>query len=67
MKFGDTKTCTIDCRDDYRGARPPLGYETFRKIWHEGIRSEQIPIRDAPKPPKVPRPAPVSERVVFSD
>jgi DNA repair protein RadD len=33
-KFGGTERCTIlDCRDDFRGPRPELGYERFRKVW----------------------------------
>jgi DNA repair protein RadD len=33
-KFGGTEVCVIlDCQDDFRGERPPLGYESFRKIW----------------------------------
>lgn len=34
-KFGGTPTCTvIDCHDDIRGERPPLGYESFRRVWY---------------------------------
>ena len=35
-KFKGTATCTIiDCQDDFRGPRPVLGYESFRKVWYE--------------------------------
>jgi DNA repair protein RadD len=34
-KFGGTDECVIlDCADDFRGERPPLGYESFRRIWY---------------------------------
>lgn len=34
-RFGGTETCVIiDVVDDFRGERPPLGYESFRKIWY---------------------------------
>lgn len=37
-KFGGTEECVvIDCEDEFRGARPPLGYESFRKIWYGGV------------------------------
>jgi len=33
-KFGGTESCVIlDCHDDFRGPRPPLGYESLRKVW----------------------------------
>jgi len=36
-KFGGTETCVvIDCEDNFRGDRPPLGYETFRRVWYGG-------------------------------
>jgi DNA repair protein RadD len=36
-RFGGTATCTIiDCQDDIRGQRPPLGYESFRRVWYGG-------------------------------
>jgi superfamily II DNA or RNA helicase len=32
--FGGTETCVIlDCEDNFRDERPPLGYESFRSIW----------------------------------
>lgn len=59
-KFGGTDTCVIiDCQDDYRGNRPPLGYETFRKIWYEGLGTEPRPFG--------PRTTDVDEGVVFHD
>jgi hypothetical protein len=33
-KFGGTETCVIDCEDNYRGDRPPMGYEVFRRVWY---------------------------------
>ena len=34
-RFGGTETCgVIDCEDDFRGDRPPLGYEAFRRVWY---------------------------------
>ena len=34
-RFGGTETCVvIDCEDNYRGDRPPLGYESFRRVWY---------------------------------
>ncbi len=34
-KFGGTKTCVIiDCEDDFPNGRPELGYQAFRRIWH---------------------------------
>ena len=34
-KFGGTETCVIlDCEDHYKGGRPDLGYEQFRRIWY---------------------------------
>jgi len=42
-KFGGTRTCVvIDCEDNFRGDRPPLGYESFRRIWY-GRRSASPP------------------------
>ena len=36
-RFGGTKTCVIiDCEDNYKGDRPELGYESFRRIWQYG-------------------------------
>jgi DNA repair protein RadD len=33
-KFGGTAKCVIlDCEDMFRGTRPELGYERFRKVW----------------------------------
>jgi superfamily II DNA or RNA helicase len=33
--FGGTEECVIlDCEDLFRGERPQLGYERFRKIWY---------------------------------
>ncbi|HXU29835.1 MAG TPA: DEAD/DEAH box helicase [Thermoanaerobaculia bacterium] len=38
-KFGGTETCVIlDCEDNFRGDRPQLGYEAFRKVWLERRR-----------------------------
>ncbi len=38
-KFGGTATCAIlDCEDNFRGARPQLGYEAFRKVWFDRRR-----------------------------
>jgi superfamily II DNA or RNA helicase len=38
-KFGGTATCAIlDCEDNFRGDRPQLGYEAFRKVWLEQRR-----------------------------
>jgi hypothetical protein len=38
-RFGGTETCVvIDCEDNYRGDRPPMGYESFRRVWY-GKRS----------------------------
>ncbi|MEP7009106.1 MAG: DEAD/DEAH box helicase [Acidobacteriota bacterium] len=38
-KFGGTATCAIlDCEDNFRGDRPQLGYEAFRKVWLERRR-----------------------------
>ncbi len=35
--FGGTDTCVIlDCEDDFKGERPELGYERFRKVWTAG-------------------------------
>jgi superfamily II DNA or RNA helicase len=32
--FGGTAVCTVvDCHDDFRGPRPELGYEAFRRVW----------------------------------
>lgn len=34
-QFGGTATCVIiDCEDNFRGERPPLGYESFRRVWY---------------------------------
>lgn len=34
-EFGGTESCVIlDCEDNFRGDRPPLGYESFRRVWH---------------------------------
>jgi superfamily II DNA or RNA helicase len=34
-EFGGTEACAvIDCEDQFRGERPPLGYESFRAIWY---------------------------------
>ncbi|HEX4962089.1 MAG TPA: DEAD/DEAH box helicase family protein [Thermoanaerobaculia bacterium] len=34
-KFGGTETCVVvDCEDNYRGERPPMGYEAFRRVWY---------------------------------
>jgi hypothetical protein len=34
-KLGGTETCRVtDCEDNFRGDRPPLGYESFRRIWY---------------------------------
>ena len=42
-KFGGTQTCVIlDCEDNYKGDRPELGYEQFRRIWH-GESWEGVP------------------------
>ncbi|MGD0462410.1 MAG: DEAD/DEAH box helicase [Tepidisphaeraceae bacterium] len=39
-EFGGTETCVIlDCEDTFRGDRPPLGYESFRRIWQPDFRS----------------------------
>jgi len=36
-RFGGTESCVvIDCEDNFRGDRPPLGYETFRRVWYGG-------------------------------
>jgi superfamily II DNA or RNA helicase len=36
-RFGGTETCVvIDCEDNFRGDRPPLGYESFRRVWYGG-------------------------------
>ncbi len=36
-KFGGTDRCTIiDCKDTFRGDKPELGYEAFRRIWGIG-------------------------------
>ncbi len=33
-KFGGTATCVIlNCEDNYTGDPPPLGYESFRRVW----------------------------------
>jgi DNA repair protein RadD len=38
-RFGGTETCVvIDCEDNYRGDRPPLGYESFRRVWYGARR-----------------------------
>lgn len=46
-KFGGTETCTIiDCEDDFRGVRPPLGYESFRSVWYAvQPRTENLGVR----------------------
>src|SRR5262249_5201850 len=37
-EFGGTETCTIlDCKDNFKGERPPLGYESFRRVWGPAI------------------------------
>jgi DNA repair protein RadD len=37
-KFGGTESCVIiDVVDDFRGERPPLGYESFRRIWYDRL------------------------------
>jgi DNA repair protein RadD len=34
-QFGGTAACVIiDCEDNFRGERPPLGYESFRRVWY---------------------------------
>ena len=39
--FGGTETCVIlDCQDNFRGERPPLGYEAFRRVWQGEVSSE---------------------------
>jgi superfamily II DNA or RNA helicase len=36
--FGGTETCTIlDCLDNFKGDRPPLGYESFRRVWEDEV------------------------------
>jgi len=44
-KFGGTKSCVIlDCHDDFRGPRPPLGYESLRKVWMKpNARENRVP------------------------
>jgi DNA repair protein RadD len=33
-RFGGTATCVVvDCEDNFKGGRPVLGYEAFRKVW----------------------------------
>ena len=40
-EFGGTETCVIlDCKDTFRGSRPPLGYESFRRIWQPDHRTD---------------------------
>jgi superfamily II DNA or RNA helicase len=37
-QFGGTETCTIlDCKDNFKGERPPLGYEAFRRVWKREV------------------------------
>ncbi len=35
LKFGGTSQCSIvDCKDEFSGPRPEMGYESFRRIWY---------------------------------
>ncbi|MEA3224918.1 MAG: helicase-related protein, partial [Planctomycetota bacterium] len=37
-RFGGTISCVIlDCQDDFRGTRPPLGYESLRRVWTNAV------------------------------
>jgi len=51
-RFGGTETCVvIDCEDNFRGDRPPLGYEAFRRVWYGGRASStrpSLPGREGP-------------------
>jgi superfamily II DNA or RNA helicase len=39
-KFGGTNKCQIiDFEDDYKGVRPTLGYEKFRRLWFHPIEA----------------------------
>lgn len=39
-RFGGTATCyVIDLEDNYKSARPELGYKRFRDVWGRGERS----------------------------
>jgi superfamily II DNA or RNA helicase len=41
-RFGGTDECVIiDCDDNYKGERPPLGYEMFREVWQPRERKEK--------------------------
>jgi DNA repair protein RadD len=36
-RFGGTATCVVvDCEDNFKGGRPVLGYEAFRRVWSAG-------------------------------
>jgi superfamily II DNA or RNA helicase len=38
-EFKRAKTCVVlDCRDNLRGDRPPLGYESFRRVWQQELQ-----------------------------
>jgi DNA repair protein RadD len=44
-RFGGTATCVVvDCEDNYKGGRPVLGYESFRKVWSGG-KAPAVPSR----------------------
>ncbi len=42
-RFGGTESCVIlNCQDDLRGKLPPLGYESWRKVWMTSSTREAI-------------------------
>jgi superfamily II DNA or RNA helicase len=41
--FGGTDRCVIlDCQDDIKGTRPPLGYESFRDFWQAESKDARL-------------------------
>jgi len=42
-KFGGTETCVVlNCIDTYPGEHPPLGYESFRRVWEEEVSCRDL-------------------------